>query len=331
MAKSMWQYWEDFLKTLQANKVWKSVFRREYPQDDAGRMRVMTQNFWLHIHPPKVYKNSIKMATSYGLGTITFSLFLILTVTGILLMFYYVPDTRRAYQDMKDLEFAVSYGLLLRNMHRWSAHAMVLMAIIHMMRVYYAGAYKTPREFNWVIGVILLVLTFLLSFTGYLLPWDQLAIWAITVGTNMGGATPLIGNEGPFHQIVGARPDNDVRFVLLGGTVVGQSGLLRFYVLHCIALPVVTMFLIAIHFWRVRKDGGLARPLKPKIMLDDDGNVIPGPGAPASARAAAAPKPPSGPAAAGASGQAPVAAPQPAAAPAPKPAAPPADPTPPSA
>jgi len=266
----LWGYWELFLKTVQSNKVWKSVFRREYPQDDRGRMGVMTQNFWLHIHPPKVYLNSIRMKTSYGLGTITFSLFLILVVTGILLMFYYVPDTRRAYQDMKDLEFAVSFGILLRNMHRWSAHAMVIMAIIHMMRVFYAGAYKAPREFNWAIGVILLVLTFLLSFTGYLLPWDQLAIWAITVGTNMGGATPLVGNEGPFHEILNVTPANDMRFMLLGGTIVGQSGLLRFYVLHCIFLPVVAMFLIAIHFWRVRKDGGLARPLKPKIFAKLD-------------------------------------------------------------
>lgn len=321
MAKSIWQYWEDLLKTVQTSKVWKSAFRREYPQDDAGRMRVMTQNFWLHIHPPKVYKNSIKASTSFGLGTITFALFLILVVTGILLMFYYVPDTHRAYQDMKDLEFAVSYGILLRNMHRWSAHAMVLLAIVHMMRVFYAGAYKAPREFNWVIGVILLVLTFLLSFTGYLLPWDQLAIWAITVGTNMGGATPLLGNAGPFHEILGMTPSNDVRFVLLGGTVVGQSGLLRFYVLHCIALPVVAMFLISIHFWRVRKDGGLARPLKPKIMLDDDGNVVPGPGAPASARAAVAPRPApaAAPAAPRPAAPAPAAAPKPAAAPAPAP------------
>jgi hypothetical protein len=293
MAKKMWEHWENFLKKLQSNRVWRSAFRREYPQDDAGRMRVMTQNFWLHIHPPKVFRHSIEVSTTFGLGTITFTLFLLLVVTGILLMFYYVPDTGRAYQDMKDLEFAVSYGVLLRNMHRWSAHAMVLMAIVHMMRVFYAGAYKTPREFNWVIGVILLVLTFLLSFTGYLLPWDQLAIWAITVGTNMGGATPLLGNEGPFHEILGVTPSNDVRFMLLGGTLVGQSGLLRFYVLHCIALPVVTMFLIAIHFWRVRKDGGLARPLKPKILLDEDGRIIPGPGAPASARAplAATPRP----------------------------------------
>jgi quinol-cytochrome oxidoreductase complex cytochrome b subunit len=265
-----WGLWEAFLKKLQANRVWKSVFRREYPQDDRGRMGVMTQNFWLHIHPPKVYSNSIRMATTYGLGTITFALFLILVVTGILLMFYYVPDTSQAYNNMKDLEFAVSFGVLLRNMHRWSAHSMVIMAIIHMMRVFYAGAYKAPREFNWVIGVILLVLTFLLSFTGYLLPWDQLAIWAITVGTNMGGATPLLGNAGPFHEILGMRPDNDVRFVLLGGTVVGQSGLLRFYVLHCIFLPVIAMFLISIHFWRVRKDGGLARPLKPKVLAKID-------------------------------------------------------------
>jgi quinol-cytochrome oxidoreductase complex cytochrome b subunit len=136
-----------------------------------------------------------------------------------------------------------------------------------MLRVFLTGSYKPPREFNWNVGVILLVLTLLLSFTGYLLPWDQLAIWAITVGTNMARATPIAGHEGPgaqFLSIGGAKmitAGSDVRFALLGGTLVGPAALLRFYVLHCIAIPFAAGILIAVHFWRVRKDGGISGPL----------------------------------------------------------------------
>jgi quinol-cytochrome oxidoreductase complex cytochrome b subunit len=123
-----------------------------------------------------------------------------------------------------------------------------------MFRVFMTGSYKPPREFNWIIGVILLTLTFLLSFTGYLLPWDQLGFWAITVGTNMAGATPLIGHEGPFGTQIGATPYNDLRFALLGGANVGANALLRAYVWHCIGLPLIAIIFIAVHFWRVRKD-----------------------------------------------------------------------------
>ena len=113
--------------------------------------------------------------------------------------------------------------------------------------------------------MILLLLTFLLSFTGYLLPWDQLAIWAVTVGTNMARATPFLGHQGPFGPELGMRPDNDVRFLLLGGTQVGPPTLLRFYVLHCIFLPLVTAIFLAVHFWRVRKDGGISGPVQRKV------------------------------------------------------------------
>jgi len=113
-----------------------------------------------------------------------------------------------------------------------------------------------------MVGVILLVLTLLLSFTGYLLPWDQLAIWAVTVGTNMARATPLLGHEGPFSSMLGFRPDNDVRFMLLGGTIVGPPALLRFYVLHCIFLPLAASVLMAVHFWRIRKDGNISSPME---------------------------------------------------------------------
>jgi quinol-cytochrome oxidoreductase complex cytochrome b subunit len=180
---------------------------------------------------------------------------LILTFTGVLLMFYYVPAVPRAYFDMKDLQHVVPFGNILRNMHRYGAHAMVFMVMVHMARTFYTSAYKPPREFNWVVGVILLTLTFLLSFSGYLLPWDQLAIWAVTVGTNMARATPLLGHEGPFSNLIGMKIDNDVRFALLGGTTVGSATLLRFYVLHCIAFPIMLTVFIVVHFWRVRRDG----------------------------------------------------------------------------
>jgi len=162
---------------------------------------------------------------------------------------------------MKYLQFDVPFGMFLRNMHRWAAHGMVIAVWLHMFRVFLTGSYKPPREFNWVVGVILLTTTLLLSFTGYLLPWDQLSIWAVTVGTNMARATPLLGHEGPFGPELGMKPDNDVRFMLLGGTQVGPPTLLRFYVLHCIFLPLFLAIFIAVHFWRVRKDGGISGPL----------------------------------------------------------------------
>ena len=170
------------------------------------------------------------------------------------------------YNDIKYLEFVVPFGMLLRNMHRWAAHAMVVSVWLQMFRVFMTGSYKPPREFNWVIGVLLLTLTLLLSFTGYLLPYDQLGMWAVTVGTNMAAATPGIGNEGPFAALgvmVGMpiTNANDIRFALLGGTVVGGNTLVRAYIWHCIAIPFIASILMAIHFWRVRKDGGISGPL----------------------------------------------------------------------
>jgi quinol-cytochrome oxidoreductase complex cytochrome b subunit len=191
------------------------------------------------------------------MGGTTFLLFLVETVTGILLMFYYRPTAEHAYSDMVGLRALVPFGLL-REVHRWGAHLMVITIWLHTLRVFLTGSYKPPREFNWVVGVGLLVLTMLLSFTGYLLPWDQLSLWAVTVGTNMVGAAPLIGEAGPFSL---AHSGSDVRFYLLGGTTVGPAALLRFYVLHCVALPFAAVLLMAVHFWRIRKDGGISGPL----------------------------------------------------------------------
>ena len=229
------------------NYVWESIFRSGYPNTPRNQMLVVATNVFLHLHPTRIHKTHVKITHTYCLGGLSFFLFLGLTVTGVLLMFYYVPSVERAYSDIAALETNVRYGSLMRNMHRWMAHGMVLTVLMHMMRVLYTGAYKPPREFNWVVGVILLILPLLLSFTGYLLPWDQLALWAITVGTNMVGSAPVLGDS--------------VVFVMRGGFEVGPNALIRFYTLHVIGLPLVAAIFMAVHFWRIRRDGGMARPL----------------------------------------------------------------------
>jgi len=226
--------------------VWKSIFRNPLPSSDRGRAATSFTNFFLHVQPVRVSRRALRPTYTMGLGLISFFLFCILTVTGILLMFYYVPSTTQAYDRMLDLRSSVAFGAILRNMHRWSAHAMVAVVFLHMCRVFFTGSYKPPREFNWVIGVTLFLLTLLSSFTGYLLPWDQLAFWAITVGTSIAGYAPFVGKT--------------IKFMLLGDATVGQEALLRFYVLHVVVLPAVLTIFVAVHFWRIRKDGGLAKP-----------------------------------------------------------------------
>lgn len=232
------------IRRLTDSRVWQSVFRHGWPDNPLDRSLTMTSNVFLHIHPVKVSRKSLRWSYSFGLGIISIILFGVLAWTGILLMFYYVPSVERAYSTMKEIQLSIPLGQLSRNMHRWAAHAMVLVVILHMVRVFYTGAYKPPREFNWILGVILLLLTLGASFTGYLLPWDQLSYWAITVGTNISGYAPIVG-EG-------------MRQILLGGFDVGQNALIRFYTLHIAALPVILTIIISVHIWRVRKDGGMA-------------------------------------------------------------------------
>ncbi len=227
--------------------IWNSIVRRDSLSTDKGKSELVFLNVWLHIHPAKVKKEHLRFRHTFYLGFITFFLFIILVTTGIALMCYYRPYPSQAYQDMKDLQFVVFLGPFIRGMHRWAAHLMVICVFLHMCRVFFTGSYKKPRQFNWVIGVLLLLLTLGLSFTGYLLPWDQLAYWAITVGTNIGSYAPLVGGQ--------------LRELLLGGHTVGQAALIRFYVLHVAVLPGLVGLLTIVHFWRVRKDGGLSRPL----------------------------------------------------------------------
>ena len=249
------------LRKLTSSSLYQSIFRHDYVDSARNRALEITSNVFLHLHPITIPRHALRVAYTFCLGGLTFFLFLVETITGVLLMFYYRPVPDYAYLDMKTLEYAVQFGMMLRNLHRWAAHLMVICVMLHMLRVFLTGSYRPPREFNWVIGVSLLVLTLLLSFTGYLLPWDQLAFCAVTVGTNMAAATPFIGAEGPFHSHLGISSLNDARFLLLGDMKVGSNALLRFYVLHCVGLPLVAIVLMMVHFWRTRKDGGISRPL----------------------------------------------------------------------
>jgi quinol-cytochrome oxidoreductase complex cytochrome b subunit len=189
----------------------------------------------------KVPARVLRFRYSWRLGYIASVLFGILLVTGVYLMFFYTPSVTSAYGDMQQLRTGVGFGQLVRNVHRWSAHLMVLVVVIHLARVYFAGAYKRPREFNWVLGMGLLVITLVFSFTGYLLPWDQLSYWAVTVGTNLVNYVPLIGDT--------------LSGLLIGGDQIGQATLVRFYALHVAVLPIALGLLLMVHIWRVRKDG----------------------------------------------------------------------------
>ncbi|HEY6119878.1 MAG TPA: cytochrome bc complex cytochrome b subunit [Pyrinomonadaceae bacterium] len=231
-------------------ETWKQIKWSWLPESNREAGDSVVRNFFLHWFPAKVTRQSLSWNYSFWLGTISAVLFLILVLTGIPLMFLYVPSVERAYLSVKDLEFTVSFGWFLRGLHRISAHLMVAVVFLHMVRVFLAGAYKNGtaanqnRQLNWIIGIVLLLFTLLLSFTGYLLPWDQLAYWAITVGTNIASSAPLVGEK--------------MRFLLLGGRTIDQNTLIRFYVLHCFFLPLGVLLLFSYHMWRVRKDGGLA-------------------------------------------------------------------------
>jgi cytochrome b-561 len=220
------------------------------PESNREAGDAVVKSFLHHWFPHRVSLRSISWGYSFWLGTVSAALFFILCVTGIILMFFYVPSVERAYWSIKDIEFVISFGTLLRSLHRITAHLMVAVVFLHMFRVFFTNSYKngshpaSGRRFNWVLGVVLLVLTLLLSFTGYLLPWDQLAYWAITVGTSIASAVPVVGES--------------MREFILGGTMIGQNTLIRFYVLHVFFLPLVAAIAMVWHFWRIRKDGGLA-------------------------------------------------------------------------
>jgi len=221
------------------NPIWESIVRKEIPPSEWLKTKIL------------------------GLGLISVYLLAILTLTGILLMFYYIPDTEKAYQSMKDLEYVISFGMIIRNMHRWAAYLMIVSTFLHLSRVFYMAEYRKPREFNWVTGLLMFICVLAMADTGYLLPWDQKAYWGMTILSNVVSAVPLIGEQ--------------LKYVLLGGTEVGQNVLLRSYNMHVKVFPMILVFLMGIHFWRIRKDDILAGPLAQEDTLALAAGNIPGP------------------------------------------------------
>ncbi len=255
---------------IERSNVWRSMFRHPNLDTPRGRALQSFSNFFLHLYPVKVPARVLRIRYSFRLGFIASVLFVILVVTGVYLMFFYTPAVGSAYGDMQHLRTSVGFGQLVRNVHRWSAHLMVLVVVLHLARAFFAGAYKKPREFNWVLGVTLLLLTLGLSFTGYLLPWDQLSYWAVTVGTNLVQYVPLLGTW--------------LQNLLIGGDQIGQATLLRFYALHVAVLPAALVLTLCLHIWRVRKDGfAVERPSTG--AFEEEATAVPAPPLPASASA----------------------------------------------
>ncbi len=247
----------DNLRHLWAN-LRAAVLRTGAPTSDRARTQRVFGNFLYHIHSTRIHLRSLQFTATFGLGVAALASFLVAALTGVLLMIYYTPSTELAYDSLKDIHYTVPTGRFIRNLHRWSAHLMVITVILHAVRVFFTASYKKPREFNWVIGLGLLVVTLGLSFTGYLLPWDQLAFWAATIGANIASSprelTDALGITAWFD------PGGMTKHLLLGAEDVGQPALTRFYLLHVMILPLLLVYLMALHFWRIRKDGGLARP-----------------------------------------------------------------------
>jgi len=233
-----------------------------------SRIKKITQNFFLHIHSTRIHPENLKPTYTFGLGIILGFLFLILIITGVVLMMYYTPSIERAYQSVKDIVYIVPGGRLIRNIHRWASHGMVFILFLHLARVFYTGGYLNARRLNWIIGVSMMVITLFLSFSGYLLPWDQLAYWAVTIGSN------IAASARELTDLIGITNTIDIggfmKRLLIGDETVGQPALSRFFTLHVIFLPLTLLILSGVHFWRIRKDGGLSRPESFEDTVDEN-------------------------------------------------------------
>ncbi len=247
------------MERFRASELYRSVVRTPAADTPVGRALHSFGNVFLHLYPVRVPERLLHWRSTWRLGFISTVLFVLLLITGTYLMFFYTPAVTMAYGDMQTLRTIVGFGQLIRNTHRWAAHLMVLAVFLHMARVFVDAGYKTPRQFNWVIGVALLVVTLAYSFTGYLLPWDQLSYWAVTVGSGLLQYVPGIGST--------------LRDFLLGGPQIGQSTLLRFYVLHIAVLTIAFGLFFAVHLWRVRKDGFALEDTEPRQPSAPSGAV----------------------------------------------------------
>jgi quinol-cytochrome oxidoreductase complex cytochrome b subunit len=215
----------------------RSALRGDPMRKPDPRLRPHADGFWLHMRPGYFHKDMTGVYPTFRLGWLSTYFVFFETITGVLLMFWYTPSPEIAYGNMQNILSNVPLGQFVRDLHRLGAEAMVLIVALHMMRTWVTGSYKKPRQFTWFTGVLLLVITGLLSFTGYLLPWDQLALWAVTIGASMAEATPVIGEQ--------------VNLIVRGAPELGANGLLRFYLAHVLLLPIFLFIFTGVHYYKV--------------------------------------------------------------------------------
>ncbi len=220
------------------------------------RLQPHADGFWLHMRPSYFHKDMTGIYPTFRLGWLSTYFVFFETITGLFLMIWYTPAPEIAYGDMLTILSRVPLGQLMRDLHRLGAEAMVLIVLLHMIRTFITGSYKKPRQFTWFTGVVLLFATLFLSFSGYLLPWDQLALWAVTIGASMIEATP--------PEIVGT----NLNLLVRGGPEMGANGLLRFYLLHVLAVPAVLFVFTGVHYYKVIIHGHSLPPQKENIGED---------------------------------------------------------------
>ena len=237
-------------------RVWRSVFPSPVrPRTERDRKRFLRGNLILHFRPPSVKEKTLIFTLSWGLGGIAVTLVMLQMATGILLKFIYVPTPVDAYASIETIMVQVPFGRLVRNLHHWCANLLVVVLTLHMLRVFFTGAFHGPRQFNWVVGLVLFAMVLAANLSGYLLPYDQLAYWAVTVFTAMIGYMPAIGNE--LQQALG------------NGSELGPQTLPFFYSMHTAVIPLMLAGLMGFHFWRIRKAGGLVVPRNPSEPIDE--------------------------------------------------------------
>ncbi|HSN78263.1 MAG TPA: cytochrome b N-terminal domain-containing protein [Anaerolineae bacterium] len=240
----------------------RDLARDDPPRQPNPRLRMHQESFWLNIKPAYYHAAATKFTHTFRLGLLSTYLFGVEIVTGVLLMVFYAPTPERAYGDVLWLTSRVPFGQLTRDMHRLAAEAMVIVVVLHMLRTFLTGSYKKPRQFTWLTGVVLLLATLLLSFSGYLLPYDQLAYWAVTIGSSMADKIPPAS--------LGAT----VKLLLLGAPSVGPATLLRFYLLHVLFLPLALTFVFFIHYYKV-VHFGISLPSSEEEIGQDTARRVP--------------------------------------------------------
>jgi quinol-cytochrome oxidoreductase complex cytochrome b subunit len=233
-----------------AARIWRSIFRGPIvPRTDRQRRWVVYNTLVLHLRPMHVPEKTLRYTHTFGLGGMSLVLVLLLMGTGILMMFVYEPTPGAAHESIVSMQEEILFGRLVRSVHHWSANLLIGVLLLHMLRVFLTGGFHGPRQFNWVIGLFLLFCVLVSNFTGYLLPWDQLSYWAITICTGMVGYVPGFGEW--------------LQRVIRGGTEIGSATLINFYTVHTTIVPVLLIGFMAWHFWRVRKAGGVVIPRDP--------------------------------------------------------------------